>query len=494
MSHNYQGSHFNSMYKDKRSLQSHSNSRYNDRNLLDIQLKKGLNNTNLDRIDIEREEFMRNSLLEDNDSRDENFGSITNSRFENDLERGMPFRPSVNIRKNIHEQNIHPEYLLRKSREPVKSMKPFDPHASGPGFADINTDTKLTSSTKVDFMCSDNINSLSMFFVKNLFKILVSPFVISSIDIYRIFAALYIGSKGNTEIELKNYFEFPRRELLLENFSQILNNLEMNEKHFKSGACILFDQELSINPSFCKYIDNLTKVRKINLNSLQSETNSINDIITQITHPEMKKSITSQNLENLNVLLMTYSYMNPTLLINDYQFGQGKFLSIFGGETLVNYVQAKNQLFGFSQHEGMEILELCCEQSELMFGMIKLEQPEINFKKIDLINAVKKLKPVYFKLIQFPLIHIQTKLKLKNVFKKSDLQTIFLDLNCPELLSDETKLDEVLQNSEINIEPKFKKVKSLNEYKSEKTYVLNRSFIYYLRLRKTNTFVSIGIF
>ena len=92
------------------------------------------------------------------------------------------------------------------------------------------------------------------------------------------------------------------------------------------------------------------------------------------------------------------------------------------------------------------------------------------------------------------MFNIQTKLKLKNVFKKSDLQTIFLDLNCPELLSDQTKLDEVLQNSEINIEPKFKKVKSLNEYKSEKTYVLNRSFIYYLRLRKTNTFVSIGIF
>ena len=79
----------------------------------------------------------------------------------------------------------------------------------------------------------------------------------------------------------------------------LLNNLESNEKHFKSGSCILFDNELSINPSFCKYIDNLTKVRKINLNSLYAETNSINDIVAQITHSGMKKSITVQNLEKL---------------------------------------------------------------------------------------------------------------------------------------------------------------------------------------------------
>jgi hypothetical protein len=167
---------------------------------------------------------MNNLFQNKNDNNhNENIGSITKSHFNKNLERGMPFRPSVNIRKNIHEQNIHPEYLLRKSRENVRTtrtMNPFDPSLSklGSGFADINTDTKLTPSTKVEFACSDNINSLSIFFVKNLFKILVSPFVISSIDIYRIFAALYIGSTGNTEIELKNYFEFPRRELLLENF------------------------------------------------------------------------------------------------------------------------------------------------------------------------------------------------------------------------------------------------------------------------------------
>ena len=45
--------------------------------------------------------------------------------------------------------------------------------------------------------------------------------------------------------------------------------------------------------------------------------NTINNIITQITQSNMKKSVSTHNLENLNVLLLTYSYINPTLLINN---------------------------------------------------------------------------------------------------------------------------------------------------------------------------------
>ena len=75
------------------------------------------------------------------------------------------------------------------------------------------------------------------------------------------------------------------------------------------------------------------------------------------------------------------------------------------------------------------------------------------------------------------------------------MQTIFLDLNCPELFSGRTKLDEVLQNSEIKIGGKFKKVKEPSQqFKTSKNFIINRSFIYYLRLRKTNTIFSVGVF
>jgi serine protease inhibitor len=512
MSHRYDS--YNPIHKDKMNLTIKSNTRYNDRNMLDIELKKGLVASNLDRMDIERDSFMKSSYYDDtqsNDSqdnfgnniRDLNVGEISNDsfdRFDVNLERGMPYRSQVNIRKNLHEQNMHPEYLLRKKNDPVKEMKPFNSFTSQTTnnlFSDIGESTKISESSKIDTMCTDNINTLSIFFVKNLLKILSTPFVISSVDIYSVFSSLYVASKGNTEIELKNYFEFPRKDLLVNGYMSILEDLEHNRTHVKNGSCILFDNNNPVNPSFCKYIENISKVRKVNKNSIHDECLMINNIISQITQNEdMKKSITKSSLENINTLLLTYSYINPTLLINNFQQIQTGFLSKFAGHVNVNYLVATDQIFGYSEHNNLRILELCCENSEVMYGIVNLQgrNGEVDFNKQDMLTSIKKLKPVLFNKIQFPLFNIKTKLKLKNVLKKTDLVTVFLDLNCPELFSEKTKLDDLLQNCEIKLEAKTKRVKMNVDYKSDKNFIVDKSFVYYLRLRKSNTIFSIGYF
>jgi serine protease inhibitor len=509
MSHRYDS--FNPIHKDKMNLTVKSNTRYNDRNMLDIELKKGLVASNLDRMDIERNNFMKSSYYDDtqsndsndnfgNEIRDLNVGEMTQNKFDVNLERGMPYRSQVNIRKNLHEQNMHPEYLLRKSSQPTKDMKAFDPFSSqltSNLFSDVEESTKISQATKIDSLCSDNINTLSIFFVKNLLKILSTPFVISSVDIYSIFTTLYVASKGNTEIELKNYFEFPRKDLLVNGYSPLLEDLERNRIHVKSGSCILFDGNNPVNPSFCKYIENISKVRKVNTNNIHDECTMINNIIGQITqNQDMKKSITKSSLENINTLLLTYSYINPTLLINNYEIVQSGFLSKFAGHVNVNYLVAHQQIFGFAEHNNLRILELCCENSEVMYGIVNLQGRggEVDFTKQDMLNCIKKLKPVLFNKIQFPLFNIKTKLKLKNVFKKTDLVTVFLDLNCPELFSEKTKLDDLLQNSEIKIEAKTKRVKMNTEYNSDKTFIVDKSFVYYMRLRKSNTIITIGYF
>jgi hypothetical protein len=509
MSHRYDS--LNPIHKDKMNLTNKSNTRYNDRNMLDIELKKGLVASNLDRIDIERDSFMKSSYYDDtqdnsqdnnfgNDIRDLNVGEITNNNYDIGLERGMPYRSQVNIRKNLHEQNMHPEYLLRKSSQPTKDMKAFDPFATQINnnlFSDIGEDTKISVSSKVDSLCSDNINTLSIFFVKNLLKILSTPFVISSIDIYSIFTSLYVASKGNTEIELKNYFEFPKKDLLINGYMPLIEDLEKNRMHFRNGSCILFDNNIPVNPSFCKYIEKITKVRKVNTNNIHDEYIMINNIISQITqNQDMKKSISKSCLENINTLLLTYSYINPTLLINNFQQIQSGFLSKFAGHVNVNYLVAHNQIFGYSEHNNLKILELCCENSEVMYGIVNLDNrnDEVDFSKQDMLNCIKKLKPVLFNKIQFPLFNIKTKLKLKNVLKKTELVTVFLDLNCPELFSEKTKLDDVLQNCEIKLEAKTKRVKVNVDYQSDKTFIVDKSFVYYMRLRKSNTIFSIGYF
>jgi len=510
MSHRYND--FNAVFKDKNKLTTRSNTRYNDRNLLDIELKKGMNNQNVNRFDIEREEFMKSSYEDDNNQNDNDsnddpaVGNITRNNFDRGfdkkLDRGMPFRSEVNIRKNLHNQNIHPDYILRNNA-PTKNTKAFDPFDSqtnntAGSFADVMADTKISSGTKIESLCNDNINNLSVFFVKNLVKIVGSPFVISTIDIYNIFAALYISSKGNTEIELKNYFEFPRRDLFVEGYANILQDLENNSEQIKNGSCILFNSDLSINPEICSHFSKLSKVRKINKSNqsnISEEVKMINNIISQLVmNPDMKKSVSSSCIADINVLLLTYAFMNPTLLLNNVQMQIGRFESVFGGNVNVKYLIASDQIFGYTELQEMKILEICCDNSLVMFGIILLKGEGVNFNRNELNSAIKRIKPVLFNQVRFPLFNIKTKLKLKNVFKKTDLQTIFLDLNCPELFQDETKIDDVLHNCEIKIDGKTKKVKSSTSYKSDKTFIVDRSFIFYTRLRKSSTLFSIGYF
>jgi hypothetical protein len=158
------------------------------------------------------------------------------------------------------------------------------------------------------------------------------------------------------------------------------------------------------------------------------------------------------------------------------------------------FIEAYNQRFGFIEKENYKILEIALEGLNDFFGIILFNGPQLNFDKKELQNSIKNLKPIYFKKILFPLFAIQTKMKMKNIFKSTDLKTIFIDLNLPELFSDKVKLDEVLINIELKIEPKFKKINiNDDEIKSDKEFIVDRTFIFYFRNR-SNLFMNFGIF
>ena len=81
-----------------------------------------------------------------------------------------------------------------------------------------------------------------------------------------------------------------------------------------------------------------------------------------------------------------------------------------------------------------------------------------------------------------------------SLFKSTELKTVFLDLNIPELFSDRLKLDDILVNVELKIEPKFKKLNINNDdFKSDKEFIIDRTFIFYFRNRM-NLITSFGIF
>ena len=196
----------------------------------------------------------------------------------------------------------------------------------------------------------------------------------------------------------------------------------------KTGNCILFNSDLTYNPEFYKLISKFSKLRKINTNNIDTEVNTINGTVNAITQHNMKKSVTNNNLANLNILLLTLGYYKPCIIINTPtkpQIVKHEFVSKYFNRIIIDYVLINNMATGYLETSDFNILEFAIDDSNYMLVFI---QPKKNIKDISeksIINQLDKFKVTIFNRIMFPLLNIQTKLRFRNIFKKTELKTIF---------------------------------------------------------------------
>lgn len=479
---------------DKNQIHSSMNSRLNNRDLMDIQIQKGMTNYN-NRIGIERDEFMlqsKNKNVEDIEEVDE-LNEFENKNKFDIPERGMPMRPDYNLRRESQRESTNESFII-KNKNTTTKLTANDSNQNGyASFSSLDDSTQILSQLKDDIQTIYNSNDYTLFLLKNLASIIRSPFIINTYDIYKLFGSIYLASTGNTEIELKNYFNFPRKDILISGLTEI-NSKQQIINNQKTGICLLFNNELSFNDEYYNNISKFLTMRKINITQSKIESRNINQIISKFTSHDMKKTITSTNIDFLSSLGISFGYINPILLLNNVNIKNCRFTSIFLGPSMCQCIEAYEQKFGYIEKENYKILEIALEGLNDFFGIILFNGGQLNFDKKELQNSIKNLKPIYFKKISFPLFAIQTKMKMKNIFKSTDLKTIFLDLNIPELFSDRLKLDEMLVNVELKIEPKFKKLNINNdEFKSDKEFIVDRTFIFYFRNR-SNLITNFGIF
>jgi serine protease inhibitor len=470
-----------------------NNDRINNRGMMDIQIINRKKRDEINRLDIERDEFLRqsnNSRNEDiNEAPSRDFGEFRNPGISYD--RGMPMRSNVEFKgnSNFNQPNDFDVFMnsggLNNSRNLGKSVSSFE--RSTNNYADIDVDTKLTEQVQDKSICVSGINNYGLFLLQNLLRIMKQPFVSSPILIYSIFSAIYLGSEGNTNVELKNYFNFPRNDVLHSGINYLLDLFTSTQISF--GNCIIFADNIEHNQEFCKYINNLTKIRKVNSTNAEREAENINNIIIHSTSPHMKKSIIKDNIYNCDVLCLSYASIEPIWYSEFYKVVPDIFNSEYLGRLETKFMIASNQTFGYYDTPYYQVLEIAA-QNNIAFGII-LGNIDLNQKIYD--RIILNLKPTILDEVKIPMFKIQTKVRYTNILKETDLKTIFLDLNVPELFTSTCKLDDVIQNIEIKITNKFisKKINNKN-IKTVKKFQAISTFIYYLRQTDTNTLLFIG--
>ncbi len=425
----------NSRLKEQKNM----NTRLFDREMGDMNYQfKYMNPVN--RMDIEREEFMKNSYSnEDSNEQNENY------------ERRMPSRSGYSINNPIYDNQTNG----RKIDHNISSFNPYG------DFAEINSDTKLSDNINSEKICINGINNYGFFLFDNMLSVMNSAFIFSPYLIYSIFASLFIASDGNTEVELKNYFTFPRSDQLSGGLQKIIPQL----KTF--GNCIIFSDEIDYNTQFCKNINMFTKIRKVNTNNYIAETDEINNIIQNISNVT-KKSVSSDTIKNCSVGLINYGFLNPT------------WTSYFSKTVKINnidYVSAINQTFGYYEQPGLQVLEINSVEG-VCFGII-YGDIELDDKSYKLFSS--NLKPTILEEVKIPKFSLTTKLRYTNLLKETELKTVFMDLKCPYLFNSECEISDCLQNIEFHFTEKSIKTNKINGIKTTRRFIIEKSFRFYVR-------------
>jgi serine protease inhibitor len=158
------------------------------------------------------------------------------------------------------------------------------------------------------------------------------------------------------------------------------------------------------------------------------------------------------------------------------------------------YINIPKQIFGYYQNKSFEILEILTEE-KLVVGFVKTNF-NLEFDCNLLLESINKLKPTLFNVVKIPVFNVKTKLRLKSLLLELNVKTIFMDLNIPELFKSRTCLDDILQNFEFDIGSKIvqKKEISNNGEISSKEFIIDSSFIYYVKVPKINLILMMGIY
>jgi len=472
--------------KSKSALMNDMNSRLQNRDMSDVNIfndnRSKMKHTN--RFEIERDEFMRNSTNDDEYNAQLSQRQFSdNIRSKSNFDRGMPFRPDFNINKspNDSQNDFVTNMNQLKQKRPTREISSFDPNSN---LADINHDTKLSDNVSELNVCINNINDFALFFYENLLNVMNTNFIFSPFLIYSTFGALFLGSDGNTEVELKNYFNMPRNDVLTGGLTELYQKY-LNQSVLKGeiifGNCVIFTDELDYNPQFCNNINIFTKIRKVNQNNCEKEADDINKIISMMTKNN-KKSISAQNILSNCITLLNYANITPTWKCNFT-----KTSKING----LDFMHAYKQQFGYFEQPNLQVIELE-STGNICFGII-YGDIELNIKNYKFI--ISNLKKHTLNEVTIPKIKIQTKLRYTNVLKETDLKTVFMDLDLPNMFTTNCELSDCIQNIEFNLTNRCDYTPTKDQgFVTSKNFIINSAFRFYVRLKSNNCILFLGSF
>jgi serine protease inhibitor len=458
----------------------------------------------LDRINLERNDFFNRDTRHHHKSHAD-MGEITGEIIYDNTEqydKGMPVRSQYTIKKPIHDSNTYVDFkIFDRDTEPPRHVDYFDPTllsgtGGGVGFSDIATSMNKISNQLVPVtMCSDGCEKLGTHIFNDLVVSMKGKqCMMNLIGLYSIFGTLYISSAGITEIELKQYFDFPNKRDVVTGLMECIDEINRVSGMFNMKNLLIIGNDVPYNVHYYDNIRDLCLIYRANIKYPDKEAVRINKIIKQLMAYPMRTSLIGDNINNLQLMFLNLLVIRP---IWDTAFTK-TISSVFYGKTKVpmNYLYGVGKAMGYYEDNLVQLLEIKCFKQSMVMGIILAKDNTIfEFDDTKIKFMITHLKDTILDEIKIPIFKQDFKIRYTNILKSTGLESVFAKVISPELFPETVTLHDIVQNISVDITPAYAQKHEINRgYTTSRKFIAIVPFLYYFRLVNTNTILFTGVY
>jgi serine protease inhibitor len=497
--------------RSKKGEKEFYNSKLTARDMSNINFNKtseiGNHSKNLDRLFMERDgAFGQDSRFNNNDnqlSQDNNYGEITgncitDSKINQNL-RGLPMRSQYTIKKPVYDANEHLDFDLFHDNKPSKlNVTNFDPFAGSNelGYANIEASmTKISSQVNPLVICSSGVDKLN----NNLFYYLFdmvrgNTYTINGIGLYSLFASLYLSSDGATEIELKKFFDFPRKDLLFKGLLKITQNLESIEKMISIKNFMIVGNDVPYDPRYYDSIKDFCILIRPDTTHPFNEAQKVNVLIKRTVGYDIRNPITVDNIQNLQLMFLTTAIIHPVWSIPFDRITKGIFSGI-NQEKTTNFLHSVGKSYGYFEDNNHQLLEIKCSGNNLMMGILLHNDNFVaDIDDIKMHFYISHIKESVLDEVKIPVFKQDLKLRFNSSLKNMGLNSVFIKILSRNFFPEGVVLQDIVQNVKIIID--YDSIRDDQQpnrgHRTNRKFIADKPFIYYFRIPKTDTLLFIG--
>lgn len=487
----------NNSKKDKMLLGKKNNLKIANRELEEAYLNKDeyKNRMNVDRIMLERQLTSHNFDNDSNDSNDSDendtyVGEVTGDRFdESDVfAKGMPLRSSFTVKRSIYDTNSHLDFdLFDKIDKKHSNDISYNDTSSG-DYAGIE-DAMKTITRGVDpyETCVGDINSTTCWMHSNMFMMQQDDYIVNGFGLFMGHGILYLISRGNTEIELKNYFNFQDKKHLNAGLLTIREKTNLFRDQIIIDVYLINDKKIPSNLELANKLKSLIFNVVINLQYPDQEVERINNIIKTISG--LNNIVSANTLLKSEISLITVAKLNPK-----WAYKVENTVNVRFKGKVINFIRFVGKTFDYFEDAERQLIEIPMYGDVFSIGMCLAKQnidAPTDLKALS--TSINYMKPTILDEVMFPMIKKRYKTRLNKTLQKTGLNVVFSEHELVGLFPETGSLNDCVQYVDLLFGTKSGNKRCDNKgYRTTRKFIANKSFEFYLRNTENNCIMMMG--